>query len=429
MQENHSFDNYFGTFPGLAKKYAESLNTCMPVNSTFCVKPYNGDNQSVYIQGIDLFHSWIPSHGAYNNGSMNGFITAQLSYAEKTGVENFNLTNATAAMSYYTNVTIPNYWDYASYYALDANFFSSTLSYSLPNHYYLVAARDDGYAYNEPHLFNLTYPTLTGELDEAGISWKFYAGGWLDQWDCKPFNSSVFENELEDAGFDYFWSPLADFPAVQQGPDCDNLLNYNDLMKNLSSGYLPAVTWITPNTTDSDHPGLGSPLPTSQLYVTSIINAISSNPNLWNNTAIFLTWDEFGGYYDGIPPVQFDQFGYGFRVPLIAISPYVEAGKIFYGKPIGAQQDFSALLSTIEYNWHLANLTDRDGKFLSTKGLFYMFNFSQPLVSPLILPSNVLATYPYKTCSICEVGSGTTPFEMRDPPAYPIPNNDPVDLS
>lgn len=432
MQENHAFDNYFGTFPGLAKGYKENLNVCMPISNTTkkgCVKPFDADNESLTLQGIDLFHSWIPSHLAFNNGSMNGFITGQLQYASGTKMKNFTLANATTTMGYYTNQTLPDYWDYASYYALDANFFSSTLSYSLPNHYYLVAARDDGLDYNEPHLFNLTYPTLTGELDAAGLSWRFYTGGWQDQWDCKPFNNTVFENSLDDAGFDFYWSPLADFPAVQQGPDCADMLNYNDLMQNLSSGYLPNVTWITPNTTLSEHPGLSSPLQTSQEYVSGIINAISSNPKLWNNTAIFLTWDEFGGYYDNVAPVQFDQFGYGFRVPLIVISPYVEAGKIFYGKPSGEQEDFSALLSTIEYNWGLANLTDRDGLFLSTKGLFYMFDFKQTPLSPLILPSNVLGTYPYSTCSTCRYGTNISPYSSPSPPTYPIPNDDPVDDS
>jgi hypothetical protein len=130
-------------------------------------------------------------------------------------------------------------------------------------------------------------------------------------------------------------------------------------------------------------PGV-SRLAAGQLYVTTIINAISSNPTLWNRTVIFLTWDDWGDYLDRVAPKQVDSLGYGLRVPLIVISPFVKAGNISYGNPQGVQEDFSAFPSTIEANWGLGNLTPRDGTYAS---LFYMFNFTQTPLKPLVLPT------------------------------------------
>jgi len=184
-----------------------------------------------------------------------------------------------------------------------------------------------------------------------------------------------------------------------------------------------------PNKTQSEHPHTSGPngLVNGQLYTASIINAISENPSLWNSTAIFLTWDDWGGYYDNAVPHQVDQYGLGFRVPLIVISPYVIQGKIFYGVN-GAQEGLSSLLSTIEANWGLPSLTNRDQYDPS---LFYMFNFSQKLLPPLIMPSNILSIYPYQSCvnqGYCHIGykapySSPTPFV-----GVPAPNLSPTQL-
>src|SRR4029077_6553227 len=193
--------------------------------------------------------------------------------------------------------------------------------------------------------------------------------------------------------FDAVWSPLLGFPQLQLSQStCRDNQNTGDLMKNITNGYLPGVAWVTPNTTSSDHPGF-STLAAGQQYVTSLVNAISSNPTLWKSTAIFITWDDWGGYYDHIAPKQVDAIGYGFRVPLIVISPYVKSGSISYGQPYGNQEDFSSFLSTIEANWGLSPLSSaRDGADAS---LFYMFDFAQAPLTPLLLPSNSLASYPY----------------------------------
>lgn len=402
MQENHSFDNLFGAFPGLDPAYSvlgPDVN-CDPYamsNPSNCVLPWNGDSTSATIQNADLGHSWTQSHLGYDNGMMDGFVSSQY---KKHG------TSANYAMAYYTGATLPNYWDLASYYSLDANFFSSELSYSYPNHLYLVAAQSGGCQQCRP-TNNLQYPTLASELTNAGLTWRYYAGNWKTANDCRAISSS---------GVGY-WNVLPDFPAVQlNSATCKNIQNLNNLYSDINSGSLPNVAWVTPLNSNSDHPGPVATLPVGQEYIAKIIDGIESNSALWSSTAIFLSWDDFGGYSDHVVPNQVDGYGYGFRAPLIVISPYSKQGQIFYGPTSGQQEDFTALLATIEQNWGLQPLTSRDA---SQASLFYMLDFTQTPLQPLILPLSSLATYPYQTCSSCKY-STSGPMHLTPIPASVI---------
>lgn len=393
-------------FPNLARGYGLDLNVCEPYNvsnpNEGCIKPWNADSVRDTVQHTGLGHGWSNAHQAYDNGSMDGFVMTQYESGR----------NGTDSMSYYTGSSLPDYWDYASYYALDANFFESALQSSYTNHLFEVAAQAQeacalGSCKAET---NLTYATIINELNATGINWKYYSGTWdSNKNDC----TSITQREAQQN----IWNPLIEFPAVQLSySTCKRIQTLPDLFRDLSKAYLPQVAWIAPNITVSEHPGKLATLEAGQLFTVSIINAISSSP-LWNSTAIFLSWDDFGGYYDGVVPQQVDQFGYGFRAPLIVISPYVIKNSIFYGNPAGTQEDFSAFLSTIEYNWGLKNLTNRDGR---DAPLFYMFNFSQKPLPPLILPQNALASYPLASCADCRIGFGMQPIIVKDPPHYQI---------
>lgn len=435
MQENHAFDQFFGVFPGLKSAYALNPSVCDPYNlsspANGCVHPWNGDNMSNAIQASGLGHSWKESQLGYDKGQMDGFVDAAYS-------EPLQHSYARYAMSFFTNRTIPNYWDYASYYSLDANFFSSILSYSYPQHLYLVAGQVGNatgvFGGQGGSNFDLKYGTMATQLTAAGVDWKYYAGGWSDSNDCKPTISSMFDGTNGKVSQAYLdWNVLPDFPAVQLNPaTCSRLQNTSDLFSDISKSYLPQVAWITSNSSVSDHPGSADPaLSPGQVYVAEVINAISSNPTLWKNTAIFLSWDDFGGYSDHVKPVQVDPLGYGFRIPLIVISPYVKHGGLFYGVN-KQQEDLGALLNTIEYNWNIPALTNcqaptskglvsvlcRDNPAL-VYNLFYMFNFLQKPLKPLILPNNALAVYPYSTCiskGLCKTGSGLQPIIVKNAP-------------
>jgi len=407
VQENQTFNHFFGAFPGLLAGFGINSTECMPnVKGKPCVAPFNGDSESALVQATGLSHSWQAAHLAYNGGRMNGFVTDQPKKA-----------NASDSMSYFTGVTLPDYWDLASHFGLDANFFSSSMSYSYPNHIFLVAGQAQSACATgqcKPVL-DLTFETIVTPMNALNVTWGYFAGNWKDSKDCVALTQTTG-----------YWNVLPAFPAVQQGSTCHDIQNLPDFRNDISKGYLPQVSWVTPMTNESDHPGCGSdpnvgacskaeaPLPSGQLYVSNIIDSIENNPTLYQSTAIFLTWDDFGGYYDPVVPDQIDAYGLGLRVPLIVMSPYVIQG-IGYGPLSGGygpthQQDFTAILRTIEDNWGLPSfdtLTSRD----STVGdLLWMFNFGQTPIPPLILPSNVLATYPPSSCTVCSFSSSSTPY-------------------
>jgi phospholipase C len=380
VQENHAFDNMFGAYPGLNPAYSVlgPDTFCDPIqlsNPNNCVKPWNGDSKSSTIQKADLGHSWNESHLALNGGAMNGFVSAQSRHGSA----------ANYSMAYYTGLTIPSYWDFASYFGLGANFFSSELSYSYPNHLYLVAASSGGCMQCKPSN-DLTFPQIATELTQNGVTWNYFAGNWNDKNDCKAISSG---------GVGYL-NVLPDFPAVQlSSSTCKDIKNLNDLSKDIDAGTLPNVSWVTPLASNSDHPGPAATLPVGQEYITGLIDGIESHQALWQSTVIFVTWDDFGGYSDHVLPAKPDTYGYGFRVPLLVISPYVKNGSIFYGPSMGVQEDFSAFLSTMEAKWTLPSLTARDA---SDASLFYMLNFTQPPRPPLFLPTNQLPPYPLSSC-------------------------------
>jgi phospholipase C len=405
FQENHAFDQYFGTFPGLKAKFALDTSgaTCLPINlknsSAGCVKPWDADNQSTTVQSSDLPHDNKASVMAYDNGKMNGFVASAIK---------FNATNYTYPMAYYTSATLPNYWDLASYFELDANFFSSVLSYSYPNHLYSVAAQSGPVGLNvEPASFNFTFSNIADELNAAHVSWKSYMAGWNDSLDCTgPYTANEVKNAT--TGWSGWWGVMPDFVSVQTTPSmCGNLRNTVDLLNDINAGTLPQVVWISPSPGNSEHAKSSGPagLVNGQEYTATIIDAIEAS-SLWSSTAIFLTWDDFGGYYDNVPPVQLSDGSYfGFRVPLIVISPFTRAGQISYGThKFGngtaygnkGEEDFTSFLSTVEYNWRLPALVPaRDG---SQPNLFFLLNFKQTPLKPLFLPTASLATYPWQGC-------------------------------
>jgi phospholipase C len=471
FQENHSFDNYFETFPGVNSSYVANPSTCLSYDlnnpNGGCEMLYNADannNQTFANQveeavcklppsiavkcdpGNALPHDWNSSQASYNGGKMNGFV----SYTKQ---DNKSYQDV---MAYFNGTSIPAHWDFASQFALDANFFSGDLSYSYPNHIIPIAAqagtnpnlwKTDGDVY-----FNLTYGNIFNELSNRGVTWGYYSGNWNDSLQCQNLvNVKGYGNGQNETntgsyylGDELYWNVLPDFPSIQDNPaTCHNVMNLSDFFNNINSGYLPQVAWISPNITVSEHPGTQSKFVQSEEYVTSIINDIE-NSAYWNSTAIFWTYDEYGGWYDNIAPPEGHQYqldgpntGYGFRVPLIVISPWVKRG-IFYGSPYGQQQDFTALLKTIEKNWGLAPLSSRDK---ADGTLWYMFNFNRTpsqWLKPLYTKYGVQLVYPVSKCIKNRLCSRTSHFaapaasnQGRIAPnyAYPLANaqGDPYD--
>jgi phospholipase C len=430
MMENHAFDNLFGTYPGLRERYSIPSNECMPYNPSNvgegCVKPWNADSLVTTVEGYDLAHGNGAELEAENSGKMNGFISAQSTRCLGCPA---NIT-----MAHFDGKVLPDYWDYASAYSLNANFFTSVTSWSYPQHLYLFSGQSGfvGVDNQDTVYYNLTWNNIALQLSNAGVSWGWYSAAFNDTRHCQPVPVTSWKLDFPIPSYlkgfgNPLWDVPVDFTNVQDNPStCSNIQSLQDFQNDLSVGYMPQVSWIIPDSAHSDHPGqYDLSFVAGQEFVATIIDKIMSNSTLWDSTAIFLTWDDFGGFYDSVVPNQVDSLGYGSRVPLIVISPYVKQG-IQYGvwvKNAFLQEDFTSFLSTIASQYGLPKLVPREGYPLNPP-LWWMFNFSQPLLPPLILPTGSLATYPISSCTVCSTSISASQYEQIMSAKIPIANID-----
>ncbi|MGA2819420.1 MAG: alkaline phosphatase family protein [Anaerolineales bacterium] len=351
MQENRSFDNYFGTYPG-----AEGIpmqngvpTVCVPDPQTnTCVLPFHdsGDKDQ------DAPHFATDAAADVDGGKMDGFIRQEIAALQTScqGSSDPNCTNLGPQpnlMGYHDAREISNYWTYSQEFVLQDHMFESTTSWSQISHLFMVSAWSASCTnpydpmsctsdLSDPDHFisnkNLDGPIpgyawtdLTYLMFKAHVSWAYYVDGGY-QPDCDdtatPINCAPVP---QNAGVPEIWNPLPDFMDVHQDGQLGNIQDLKFFYTAVKEGKLPNVVWIVPNGQDSEHaPNLISD---GQAYVTGIINALMQSPE-WNSTAIFLAWDDWGGLYDNVVPPAVDQNGYGIRVPALVISPYAKKGLI-----------------------------------------------------------------------------------------------------
>jgi phospholipase C len=317
MQENRSFDHYFGTFPG-----ADGIpaGVCLPdPRSGGCQKPYVDHHDS---NGNDP-HNQKDFVADVNGGKLDGFVSA----AENKLCKSQGPCH-TDVMGYHVASDIPNYWAYAKNFVLQDHFFEAAGSWSLPAHLLIVsgwsaqcADPDDPMSCKtssnppdrepgKPTPFAWT--DLTYLLHKHHVSWGYY----LD-------HGAVADHHLN--GVWKIWNVLPGFTDVHKDHQTQNIRTLNVFYHQAKAGRLPKVSWIAPDLRDSEHgPALVS---SGQAYVTKVINAVMRSPN-WDSTAIFLSWDDWGGFYDHVNPPSVDKLGYGVRVPAMVISPYARRGFI-----------------------------------------------------------------------------------------------------
>ncbi len=363
IKENRTFDNYFGTFPG-----ADGATT--GVIHTGEVIPLSRQPDMTH----DIGHSFYDAVTAINGGAMNQFDL--ISEGEDL-----------SGYSQYLEEDIPNYWAYARYFTLADQMFSSLAGPSFPNHLYTVAAQSGGaisnpnlgeiwgcdaqqntrvQVLNEDGTISLVYPcfdftTLADRLEEGGISWKYYAPG------------------IGQSGF--IWSSLDAISHIRFSPLWEeNVVSDTQFVVDALNGDLPSVSWIVTGEGKSEHPPASTCI--GENWTVEQLNALMQGP-LWSSTALFLTWDDFGGFYDHVPPPEVDRFGFGPRVPLLIISPYARHGHISH-----AVYEFSSLLKFVERRFGLAPLGDRDQ---AANDLLDSFDFERPPLKPLILEPRACA--------------------------------------
>jgi phospholipase C len=421
MQENRSFDSYFGTYPGAdgipMKDGRPAVCLPDPVGGS-CVQPFHDRNDRN--QGGP--HSQSNARADINGGLMNGFIGQQTQ--GRTGCDQlFNpacgrgqAAGVADVMGYHNGADIPNYWRYAKDFVLNDHMFQSDASWSLPSHLYMVSEwsalcppqgtptscvnndqnpglppdfQRNNLAVGAPSPPQYAWTDLTYMLHRAGVSWGYYVFKGTEP-DCQRDASMSCAPVSQGAHTPGIWNPLPYFQTVQQDGQLGNVQSLSNFFAAARAGRLPAVSWIDPNGQVSEHPP--ALVSAGQSYVTGLVNAIMRSPD-WASTAIFISWDDWGGFYDHVTPPQVDANGYGLRVPGLVISPYARQGYIDH-----RTLSFDAYVKFIEDDFlggqRLDPRTDGrpDSRLTVRENLPQLadiardFNFAQPPRAPVILP-------------------------------------------
>jgi len=370
IKENRSFDSYFGTFPG-----ANGATTGQISNGKTLPLLHEPDSTP-----RDIGHDWISSHLAINNGAMN-----QFDLISGNG-ENGNINGDYLSYTQFQQSDIPNYFAYATNFVLADNMFSSLSGPSFPNHLYTVSAQSagaisnpstglgpawgcdspsnftvqvlgsNGQITNQFPCFDVT--TLADNLQAAGVSWAYYGPA--------------------EGNPGYVWVALDAINHIRNTSIwTTNVHPDTQFIADAKAGKLPAVSWLVTGP-DSEHPPDSTC--TGENWTVDVINAIMGSPQ-WSNTAIFLTWDDFGGFYDHVPPPTDDTFGLGIRVPFLIISPYAKSGYVSH-----TQYELSSILKFIEEDFGLPPLTNRDAIANDTTD---SFDFTQKARQPVILNTRI----------------------------------------
>jgi phospholipase C len=351
MQENRSFDQYFGTFPGADGLPVQNgqFTVCVPDPATgTCVKPYH-DASDLNYGGP---HGQANATADIDGGKMDGFIAEALkgqktvcSAPDDPRCGGNGRSGGSDVMGYHDAREIPNYWTYAQDFVLQDHMFEPNASWSLPEHLFMVSEwsakcskADDAASCvnalqspdqtgtarkNATGSVNYAWTDLTYLLHKNSVSWKYYVAEGK-QPDCED-DQATCDPQPQKVGTPEIWNPLPWFTTVKQDGQLGNIQTVDHFYSDAKAGTLPAVSWVVPNSKVSEHPT--ALVSDGQTYVTNLLNAVAQSSE-WNSTAIFLAWDDWGGFYDHVVPPTVDVNGYGLRVPAMVISPYARQGFI-----------------------------------------------------------------------------------------------------
>ena len=420
MQENRSFDSYFGTYPGAAGIPMNNgvPTVCVPSPSGGCVRPFH-DSTDVNGGGP---HGLKNAIADMNGGKMNGFLAQRAAAAHTCKFPQDPQCapgSARDVMGYHTAAEIPNYWAYAKNFVLTDHMYEPVKSWSLPDHLYMVSAWSAKCANASPMScvnniggpdkgklvgqavdqelttgitsIDMAWTDITWLLHAHHVSWGYYVQKG-SQPDCANSSALACSPVQQRASTPGIWNPLPLFEDVRQDHQLGNIRSLPAYFAAAKAGTLPQVSWITPSQLDSEHPPAS--IHQGQAYVTAVINAAMKSPD-WKSTAIFLSWDDWGGFYDHVAPPHIDHNGYGLRVPGIIISPYAKKGVIDH-----QTLSSDAFLKFIEDDFlGGARLNPKtDGRpdprpdvrenAPQLGNLVNDFNFNQPPRPPFLLPTN-----------------------------------------
>jgi phospholipase C len=386
VQENRSFDNLFHDYPG-----ADSARTgLIHTGRRIALVPISLKAE------FDLSHGFSDFVRDYDNGKMDGFDLEHFGSPR-------NRQAAVIRTQYPQYAFVPPdevgpYLELAHEYVLADRMFQSNLDQSFAAHLYLVAGQAGGTInvpsgrpwgcdafrgtvvptltrdrHRGPSIFPcFSFRTLADELDERKLSWKYYAPAvdsrvkWVTYLHARKYRRPGVA--LKAPEFGQLWSSYDAIAQVRYGLDWSrNVVSpETSVLQDVAKGELPAVTWVIPDLKNSDHSTSLSA--TGPDWVASVVNAIGQSA-YWNSTAIFLTWDDSGGWYDHVPPPQLDYDGLGDRVPLLVISPYAKRGYVSH-----TTYEFGSILKFAEQVFGLPTLSASDSRATSPLDAF---DFSQ----------------------------------------------------
>ncbi len=401
VKENHTFDNYFGSYPGAEGTLDSSgMNTCWtPAGTVACA---HAPDEPTH----DLCHSHSCAVTDWNGGALKG-------WSSPGGSD----TGDNLAYAQYTESDIPNYWSYARHFVLGDHFFANVFGPSFPGHAFALAAQagwavDDpptdlpskvvGVTVYPPHPYwgcdewqGDTVPILAGGTTPASVfpcfdipaipdilpgafDWKFYGSNW-------------------DGFFSEIWSMFDAVSGIRNDPSkWSKVVVDTEFTHDIQNHQLPSLTWLIDQDQYSEHPNLevpGVPIPLGGVcagegWTVNYINQIMQS-EYWSSTAILFTMDDFGGWYDHVPPPRqyggsaSQPYGLGFRLPLLIISPYAKPGFIF--KEVAEQASIARFIERVFGSRQTLHDLDPAAQDAQANDLMNAFDFQQAPLPPLVL--------------------------------------------
>jgi phospholipase C len=351
MQENRSFDSYFGTYPGAdgIPRRNGHFTVCSPdPKSGRCFRPYHDPHN----RNTGGPHEHLDAVRDIDHGKMDGFVRQARRgltvgcVASPDGPLCSLGAQHPDVMGYHDWREIPNYWAYARHFVLQDHMFQPDTSWSLPAHLFMVSEwsarcrRHGGpmscvntienplapphEAQNPTNVApDYAWTDLTYLLHKRHVSWRYYVFAGTEP-DCET-GAMFCGAKVQRAKSPGIWNPLPWFDTVRHDHQLRDVTSISKFFAAARRGTLPAVSWVTPNNHVSEHPP--SLVTNGQAFVTNVINSVMRSPD-WPSTAIFLAWDDWGGFYDHVPPPRVDVNGFGLRVPALVISPFARRGFI-----------------------------------------------------------------------------------------------------
>jgi phospholipase C len=373
VQENRSFDNLFATFPG--------------ANGATSGKTHDGKTIQLTIHSLtslDVSHDYNAYETDYDSGNMDGFDLAYFIHSKtRAGTYPYQYVNPSA---------IKPYWTLAQQYALADAMFQTQGSGSFTAHQDLIAgttALDSTHSVidsplgspwgcDAPPSTKTSLITTDGQYQRAKgpfPCWNYPTGTLRDLLDAKGVTWKYYAPAYKAGGVGALWNAFAAIQPVRQGPEWQSNISIpeTNILNDIKNNQLPKLSWVIPDQLDSDHPGTGQTHDDGPSWIAQVVNAVGGS-SYWKSSAIIVVWDDWGGFYDHVPPAFLDDMGgLGFRVPMVVVSPYIPQGTISH-----TQYEFGSILKFIEQTFALGSLGTTDARATSIGDIFNLSQTPRP---------------------------------------------------